>query len=124
MNFLGIFKTVVKDVGAVAPIASFGISMFNPALGAIVGRIGTAMVQAEARIPEDNQGAAKSQEVINDFAASMQLTQSLLAQAGKSMTWDAGKLKDVIEAQAKAFNLYHDLAASIKIVDAAQPAKP
>lgn len=124
MNFLGIFKTVAKDAGIVAQYGSFGISAFNPALGAIVGKIGSAIVQVESQIPEDNAGSTKAQVVTNDFAASMQLTQSLLAATGKTMTWDQNKLKDVIDAQTKAFNLYHELATSIKIVDTAAAPKP
>lgn len=119
MNFLGIFKNVVKDVGVVAPYAAFGIGAINPALGAIVNRIGTAIVQVESQIPEDNQGPAKAMAVTQDFQSSMALTQSLLAQAGKTMTWDSGKLKEVIDAQAKALNLYAELAQSIKITDSA-----
>ncbi len=121
-NFLGIFKTVVKDVGLAAQYGSFGISAFNPVLGTIVSKVGTAMVQVEAQIPEDAQGATKAQVVTQDFEASMQLTQSLLAQAGKTMTWDSGKLKTAIDAQSKSFNAYADLASSVKIVDT--PPKP
>jgi len=123
-NFLGIFKTVVKDAGIAAQYGSFGVSVFNPALGAIISKIGTAIVQVEAQIPDDNQGAVKSQAVQQDFSSGMIMTQALLAQAGKSMTWDAGKLKDCIDAQTKAFNLYAELAQSIKIVDAVPPTKP
>lgn len=124
MNFLGIFKTVVKDVGLGAKAGAFGVSLFNPVMGTLIDKIGSAMVQVEAQIPDDNQGATKSQAVQADVEAGLLLTKSILAQAGKSMSWDTGKLKDVIDAQAKAFNLYHELAASIKIVDAAQiPAK-
>ncbi len=124
MSFLGIFKTVVKDTGIVAQYGSFGISVFNPVLGALVSKIGTAMVQVEAQIPDDSQGPTKQAAVVQDFNASMAMTQSLLAQTGKSMTWDPQKLKDAIDAQTKAFNLYHDLAASIKIVDAVATPKP
>lgn len=116
-NFLGIFKTVVKDVGITAKYGAFGVSLFNPALGALISKIGSAVVQIEAQIPDDNQGQAKSAAVTQDFESSMVLTQSLLSQTGKSMTWDSGKLKEVIDSQAKTFNLYAELASSIKIVD-------
>lgn len=124
MNFLGIFKTVVKDVGVVAKYGSFGISAFNPALGAIVGRIGSTMVDVEAQIPDDGKGPEKAAAVIQDFRASMSLTAALLAQTGRTMTWDEGKLKDVIDSQAKTFNLYAELAKSIKILDPTAKASP
>ena len=125
-NFLGIFKTVAKDVGVVAQYGSFGISAFNPALGAIVSKIGSAIVQVESQIPEDNSGANQIPGGHPGFQREHDAHQRApaVAQAGKTMTWDAGKLKDVIDAQTKALNLFHDLAASIKIVDTVQPTKP
>ena len=124
MNFLGIFKNVVKDTGLAAPYVAFGVGFFNPPMAAVITRIGTAMVQVEAQIPDNNQGATKAALVTQDFAASMSLTSSLLAQSGKTMTWDAGKLKTAIDAQTASFNAYAALASSIKIADTVPPTKP
>lgn len=124
MNFLGIFKTVVKDVGVVAKVSAFGVGLYNPALGVIMNKIGTAMVQAEAQIPDDNQGAVKAAAVAQNFSNDMELTRALLAEAGNTMTWDDGLLKTAIDTQAKAFNAHLAFATSIKIAETGQvPAK-
>ena len=120
MNFLGIFKTVTKDAGIVAKAASFGVGLWNPVLGTIMNKIGTAMVQVEAQIPDDNQGQVKAATVMQTFSADMDVTRALLAEAGQTMTWDDGLLKTAIDTQAKAFNAHRDFVASIKVTATGQ----
>lgn len=121
MNFLGIFKTVVKDAGIVAKAGAFGVSLYNPVLGTIIDKIGTAMVQVEAQIPDDNQGPVKAATVMQSFSADMGVTRALLAEAGQSMSWNDELLKTAIDTQAKAFNAHRDFVASIKVTAMGSP---
>lgn len=114
-NFLGIVKSIGKDLGVVGTFASPVVSIFNPALGAIIGRVSSAVVNAEAQIPEEGQGPAKAQMVAQDFNQGLSMAQALLKQAGQTMTYDPALLEKAISDQAVSFNSYAALARSIKI---------
>ena len=117
MNFLGIVKNVGKYVGIVGAAAAPEITLFNPALGAIVTRVSSAINNAEAQIPEAGQGPTKAALVVGDFNTGLAMAQSLLKLGGKQITYDAGLLDKAIAAQVTAMNTYADLARSIKLIE-------
>lgn len=117
MNFLGILKGVAKVAGTVAQIAAPEIAVFNPALGALVGRISSSVVNAEAQIPEDGKGPEKHSAVVNNFNDQFSLAQQFLKLGNRQMTYDADLLDQAIKAEVTKMNIYAQLAKSIKVID-------
>jgi hypothetical protein len=115
MNFLGIVKEVAHDAGIVGEGAAPLISLYNPALGAIVKGVSDKIVQVEAAIPQDGQGDVKQAAVMNDFLSGLPVFNALLAAQGKSVKYDEGKLKQAISDQTKAYNSFADFAKTFQI---------
>lgn len=127
MNFLGIAKSIGKDLGIVGGVAAPIVSIFNPALGAIIGKISTAVVNAEAQMPADGQGPAKQQAVVDSFDQSLAMAQTILRQNGKLLTYNADLLNAAIAAQTASYNAYAALAKSVSItsvIPTPSPAAP
>jgi len=117
VNFLGIVKGIGRGLGAVVGIAEPAISLFNPPLGALVGRVRSMVVNAEAQIPEDGKGPEKHASVVNGFNEQLALAQSFLKLGGRQMTYDAGLLDEAIKAEAVCMNAYALLSKSVKVID-------
>lgn len=123
MSFLGALKSIGHAIAGIEPTAVTILKLFPvtaPAAGLIDGLFHTiqgAVVTAEAQSPVGG-GQIKSQAVIADFQAGLQVTQSVLALEHKTLTYDADKLQAVINAQVAALNAFAELKASFKIEDA------
>lgn len=117
MNFLGIVKGIGKGLGAVAQVAEPAISLFNPPLGALVGKVRTMVINAEAQIPEDGKGVEKHASVVSGFNEQLAMAQGFLKLGGKQMTYDAALLDASIKAEADCMNSYAALARSVKVID-------
>ncbi len=68
MSFWTKLKTVFHAIGVGGQEAAPVVTIFNPAIGAIVGAIATSIVNVEQKYP-DGSGAMKQAEVINDAHA-------------------------------------------------------
>lgn len=122
MSFLGGFKNVGKVLLGIAtnPATSTIISLFNPALGALVGRISNAVVNIEAahaQAGKSGTGPEKLSFVMTDFNESLAVTQEVLKLQNKQMTYDGKALEDAINAQVAALNAANKLKESFKIID-------
>lgn len=115
MNFLGILKKVERGVASVIPVALPILQGVNPAAGALVGAIISAINKAEQTHTEPGSGAIKSIAVQDDFAAGLAVTQDILALSGNKLSYDNDLLKEAIDAQVKMFNATTKLKASFKI---------
>lgn len=114
MNFLGILKGTAK---VIKPVAEAAVSLFNPALGSLVGRLGSMVVDAEAQIPEDGKGAEKHQFVVNGFNDQLKLAQDFMKLGGRQMTYDGELLDKAIASDVARMNAYALLSKSVKIID-------
>lgn len=122
MSFLGVLKGIGKVVLGIAssPIVESGISIFNPALGAVYNRIVGAMIHIEAlHAAEDKTGtgAEKLAFVLQDFEQGLTIAKDLLATQHKQLVYDSATQATAISAQAAAFNAFVAFKASIQIVD-------
>ena len=117
MNFLGIVKGVAKGLATVGQFAEPAISLFNPPLGALVGRVSGMVVSAEAAIPEDGKGPEKHAQVVSGFNDQLALAQSFLKLGGRQMTYDAALLDAAIKADVARMNAYAALSKSVKVID-------
>ena len=122
------FWTALKKFGAVAanvehvaaPIASVLFPQFAPVIGQLdgwVARIHTNILTLEQNNPVDGQGKLKSDAVIADFNAGLDITQTYLATKGKMLTYDKDKLQSAIAHFAQGYNDLAEVKKSFKEVD-------
>lgn len=122
MNFFGkIFKgaKAVLSIGS-TPLGQVGLNAVFPGLGAIVGRVSSAIVNIEAahaQAGKEHSGPEKLSFVKTDFAESLGVAREVARMRGKDLQYDEMLLKKMIDAQVAAFNAGQELMASFKEVD-------
>jgi hypothetical protein len=122
VSFLGALKDIGKTALGIArsPVAATIVSAVNPALGAIWGRAATAITNIEAAhaaAGREKTGSEKLNFVITDFEESLAVTREILKLQGKELVYDAGRLKEAIDAQVAAFNATARLKETFQIRD-------
>lgn len=124
MSFISILKTIgsvflgIEHVAA--PIAEALIPAAAPVIAeidSIFSRLQSAITTVEAQSPVGTAGAVKSDVVTQDFNASLGVAQSVLAMAGKQLSYDTAALQTAINAQVAAYNAMAAVKASFKVID-------
>jgi hypothetical protein len=128
MSFLSILKRIGSAAVTVehvaAPVASVVMPQFASEIAIADGmfvRLQNSILTVEANNPVDTDGTLKEQAVINDFVASLGLTQAGLALKGKMVSYDDAALRKAIASQVSAYNAMAAVKASFTIVDIPKP---
>lgn len=127
------FVSILKSIGTVlfgiehvaAPIAEALLPAAAPVIAevdSIFARLQTAITTVEAQSPVGTSGTVKSDVVTQDFNASLGVAQSVLAMAGKQLSYDTAALQTAINAQVAAYNAMAAVKASFKVIDVPKPA--
>ena len=122
------FLTVLKKVGSalvgvehvVEPIAALAFPQFAAILGGLdklFTSVPAAVVTVEANNPADGQGGLKSQAVIADFEAGLQVAQDLAALRKKKVVYDEAALQASINGFTDGWNNLAKVKASLHEVD-------
>lgn len=117
MSFISVVKKILGVEHAVAPLLGAfvpGIAIFD----SIVTRVQNAIGTFEVNIPKDGSGAIRSEAVVNDFEASLEVTKAIAAAEGKKLVYDDAALQRGINAQVTAYNEFAAVKASFKFVPA------
>lgn len=120
------FLSIFKKVGSIAlgfehiaaPIASVMFPEFSPiitGMDRLFVDLQGNIVANENRSPVGG-GPAKAAATAQSFVDGLSVVQDILAAEGKTLTFDQGKLQQVITAQVAAFNAMSEVKASFKIV--------
>ena len=117
MNFLGLLKTVGKDLFAADLMAAPIVSLFNPGIGAAMNVIGRLVIKAEQTYAMDGQGTKKYQLVVDEFNALLPDLQAELAKQGVQLNIDPAALTSIINAIVAQLNAAQ---AGIKVVPVAK----
>lgn len=119
MSFLSILKGIIPVLGRVenvaAPIAEMLMPGEAPLIAVFDGwvhRAQTSIAAVEAGSPTASP-EAKLAATVSDFEAGLQMTQSILAMTGLTVTYDKKALQDAISAQVTAFNAFAKVKASL-----------
>lgn len=112
-SFLGILKGALGFVAKEAPLISTGLSMINPAAGAIFNAVLTGVNKAETIFTAPKSGAQKSDMVISEFENGLQIAADIFAARGEALTYDKMALKNLVDAQVAALNALNVLKHSI-----------
>lgn len=128
MNFISIMKGIGKglavaadvagvSVGAAAPI----VSVFNPAAGAILQKIGTLVTGVETMVTSSKQGAFKKQTVSQIALAELPLLNEVIRQFGPNVKIPAAELSAAIDASVANYNAIAALIAVVEKQNAVLP---
>ncbi len=117
---VGVFGATIPKIGTAAGIAGGIIGLFNPALGAVVGKLSTLITGTEALYTTAKQGAAKKQTVSQIAVAELPQLEEIIAQFGANPKIPEAELSHAIDAGV-AF--YNSAGAFLKAIEAAN-AKP
>lgn len=119
MSFLSIMKTIGSDALKVLGVATtvaepiVGIAL-GPAASAIMTKINSAVVGAEAIIAGVSQGVAKQQSVASIVSTSLPTLDAVIAEFGAGATFDPTALNNAINASVANYNAIQALIASVK----------
>jgi hypothetical protein len=115
MTFLDGLKRAGTIFAGVEPIAVPIVSIFNPAAGALLQRIGTVVIGAEQSMPASAAGPQKSTAASAAFEDSlgMELAASIFEARGEKLTYSPSALQQAIDAQVALFNAVAALKASL-----------
>jgi hypothetical protein len=124
MSFISILKTIGSTLLGIehvaVPIADALLPAADPIIAEVdtlFGRLQNAITTVEANSPVGTAGTLKSDIVTQDFNASLGVAQSVLAMAGKQLSYDTAALQTAINAQVTAYNAMAALKASFKVID-------
>jgi hypothetical protein len=119
MSFISVLKTIgtdaLKVLGVTTSVASSvaGIAL-SPAAAAILGKINSAVVGAEALIQGAQQGAAKKESVTQILLSEIPTLEQVIQQFGSGTTFDPTALSNAIDASVANYNAIAALVASAK----------
>ncbi len=124
MSFFGVLKKIGKvSLGVeqvAAPIASIMFPASAPVFKMIdswATKVHDTVVTVEANMPMDGAGKLKSDAVIADFEAGLDLTNSFLASKGKMLDYDHAELQNAINSFVAGYNSLAKVKQSFKEVD-------
>lgn len=123
-SFLNILKSTLGFVTKEAPVISTGLSMINPAAGAIFNAVLTGVNKAETIFTQPKAGAQKSDMVISEFENGLQVAADIFAARGEQLTYDKAALQQLIDAQVAALNALAKVKASITTKPTGAPVPP
>lgn len=121
-SFLGTLKSVGKLALGIAsnPLVESGISLWNPAVGALWKRVAGAIVTIEAQHEAqglEKSGPSKLAFVAGDFEEGLAVTKEILALSGKKLEYDVDLMHQAVSAQVQVFNTFAALKNTFKISD-------
>lgn len=128
MSFFGGLKKVGKVLLGIEHVAAPIVSVLLPASAPIFGmidswvsRLHSAVVTVEANLPMDGQGKLKSDAVIADFEAGLDVTNGFLANKGKMLDYDKDELQNAINSFVAGYNSLAKVKTSFREVDLPKP---